>query len=97
MRERDVERLLVRAAEARGGLAWKFVSPGHTGVPDRLVLLPVPETHRDIVARYVWFVEVKSPTGRLTELQRRTIEQLRGLGYRAEWVNGPLAVKGVLP
>ena len=52
MRERDVERLLVRAAEARGGLAWKFVSPGHTGVPDRLVLLPVPETHRDIVARY---------------------------------------------
>ena len=38
MRERDVERKLVRAVRDAGGLALKFVSPGMAGVPDRLLL-----------------------------------------------------------
>lgn len=40
MREKEVEAALVKAAKKRNGVALKFVSPGLSGVPDRLVLLP---------------------------------------------------------
>ena len=40
MREKEVERKLVRAVRDAGGLALKFVSPGMAGVPDRLLLFP---------------------------------------------------------
>ena len=40
MREKEVEAALVKAAKKRNGLALKFVSPGLSGVPDRLVLMP---------------------------------------------------------
>lgn len=83
MREKAVEQKLVYKAESMGGVALKFVSPGRAGVPDRLVLLPVPEEHRAIVARYVQFVEVKRPGGVLRPLQRRFIEYLRALGFFA--------------
>ena len=40
MRERDIEQYLARKVKAMGGIAFKFVSPRHAGVPDRLVCLP---------------------------------------------------------
>ncbi len=40
MRERDVERKLVRMVRDHGGLALKLISPGFNGVPDRLLLFP---------------------------------------------------------
>lgn len=40
MREKEIEAALVKAAKKRNGLVLKFVSPGMSGVPDRLVLLP---------------------------------------------------------
>ena len=59
--ERDIERYLVRRAIEHGGKAYKWVSPGHVGVADRIVLLP---------GGVVWFVELKSSTGRLSPLQK---------------------------
>lgn len=38
MRERSVEAYLSRRVKEIGGLCMKFVSPGMSGVPDRLVL-----------------------------------------------------------
>ena len=38
MREKVIERKLIRAVRDSGGLALKFVSPGMAGVPDRLLL-----------------------------------------------------------
>ena len=70
-RERIVERALRRGAEARGGLALKFTSPGRRGVPDRLVLLPGAPAA---------FVEVKRPGERPTALQRYRAEEMRGAG-----------------
>ena len=61
MLERDIERYLVRRAIEHGGKAYKWVSPGHVGVADRIVLLP---------SGVVWFVELKSSTGRLSPLQK---------------------------
>ena len=40
MREKAIERKLVMAVKAAGGIAPKFMSPGFDGMPDRIVLLP---------------------------------------------------------
>ena len=73
--ERDIERYLVRRAIEHGGKAYKWVSPGHVGVADRIVLLP---------GGVVWFVELKSSTGRLSPLQKLFAADMRrmGINYR---------------
>ena len=40
MREKDLERKLVKVVMDSGGLALKFISPNLNGVPDRLLLFP---------------------------------------------------------
>lgn len=40
MLEKDIERKLVKPIKLLGGLCLKFESPGYTGVPDRIILLP---------------------------------------------------------
>ena len=61
MLERDVERYLIKRVKDVGGRAYKFTSPAHRGVADRIVCLPDGQT---------WFVEVKTEGGRLSELQK---------------------------
>ncbi|MDU1521624.1 MAG: VRR-NUC domain-containing protein, partial [Actinomyces sp.] len=39
MNERTIEAKLKKAVEASGGLCWKLVCPGTTGVPDRICLM----------------------------------------------------------
>ena len=67
MLEREVENYLRTQVKTKlNGLALKFVSPGFSGVPDRIVLLPG--------ARII-FVETKAPGQKLRKLQ----EYVRGL------------------
>ena len=40
MRERDIEKKMLNAVRKMGGEAFKWVSPGNDGVPDRIVMLP---------------------------------------------------------
>jgi len=40
MIEKELELMLVREVKRRGGRAFKFISPGINGVPDRLVKAP---------------------------------------------------------
>ena len=56
MREKTIEQKLVQAVKTKGGIAPKFVSPGFSGVPDRLILLPDGKCG---------FVEVKVPRSRI--------------------------------
>jgi len=70
MLERTVERYLVEMVKQLGGKAYKFTSPGTSGVADRLVVLP---------GNRVWFVELKSPTGRLTPLQENFARDIKSL------------------
>ena len=58
--EKEIEAYLVGAVRAMGGIAYKFTSPAHRGVSDRVVVLP---------EGIVWFVELKTETGRLSPLQ----------------------------
>ena len=61
MKESTIEKHLVTQVKALGGMAYKFTSPAHRGVADRVVCLPDGQT---------WFVELKAPGGRLSELQK---------------------------
>lgn len=71
MREKDIEQKLRQAIKEMGGRAYKFISPGNIGVPDRMVCLPG--------GRLV-FVELKTESGRLTPVQQAQIGYLKTLG-----------------
>lgn len=79
MKEADIEARLVRLVQERGGLCWKFVSPGNAGVPDRIVITPSGRTI---------FVELKTRNGRLSPRQRRQIQALRLRGADARVLYG---------
>lgn len=72
MREKEVEAALVKAAKKRNSVALKFVSPGLSGVPDRLVLLPDGK---------IGFIELKAPGKKMRLLQEKRKSQLERLGF----------------
>lgn len=84
MLESAIERKFVNAVEKAGGLAYKIISPNRRGVPDRLVLYPIPDEHRAIVAKYVRFYEMKQENGRATPLQRYERNLLNRMGFFTE-------------
>lgn len=71
MLERDVERALVRRVEALGGTCEKFTSPGRRSVPDRLITMPDGT---------IIFVELKAPSKKPTDLQKRDHARRRAMG-----------------
>ncbi len=71
MKESTIEARLVREVKKRGGLCYKFTSPGSPGVPDRIVVLPGGVTV---------YVELKTEIGRLAKIQKWQIEELRKRG-----------------
>ncbi|WP_027868886.1 VRR-NUC domain-containing protein [Eubacterium sp. AB3007] len=73
LRERDIEKKLVREVRAADGLALKFISPGCSGVPDRIVLLP---------GGRMCFAELKAPGRKMRPLQMRRKEMLEALGFQ---------------
>lgn len=87
MREKIVEEHLVKGVRLMGGLAFKFVSPGVDGVPDRLILLP---------GERMAFCELKAPGQTLRPLQRRRKRQLEALGFRVYVIDHPDQIGGVL-
>ena len=71
MLEREAEKKLVDGVRRMGGRAYKFVSPGNDGVPDRIVVLPDTAP---------MFVELKTESGKLSSLQKVQITRLEKLG-----------------
>ena len=72
MREKDIEEHLRDEIKAIGGKAYKFVSPGNNGVPDRLITLP---------GGTAIFVELKAPGKKSTALQLKKQNDLRNSGF----------------
>jgi len=70
MLEKAVEAYFRKAVTAAGGVAFKFVSPSHRGVSDRIVCLQ----------GQTWFVELKRPGGRLMPLQKVFAAEMERLG-----------------
>ena len=78
MTESGLERKICNFVKQRNGRAFKFISPGCTGVPDRICVFP---------GGRIIFVELKRPGRKdgLSPQQRRIISWLRARGCEA-WV-----------
>lgn len=70
--EKDIEQHLVTAVKKAGGTAYKFTSPSHRSVPDRIILMPNGR---------MCFVECKAPGKKPTPAQLREHERIRALGF----------------
>ena len=70
-RESDIEEYLREQVAKLGGRAYKWVSPGNTGVPDRIVILP---------GNRISFVELKATGKEPDAKQKLQIERLKQLG-----------------
>lgn len=70
MCEKQIEEYLRKCVKAIGGKAYKFVSPGNDGVPDRLVCLPNGR---------VIFAELKAPGEKPRPLQAKRMAELRAM------------------
>jgi len=79
MLEREIEKILVIEVKKLGGRAYKWVSPGNDGVPDRIVIFPDCQPI---------FVELKTDTGKLSALQKVQCKRLIDLGQRVEIIYG---------
>ena len=71
MRENYIEAWIRKQIEELGGKFYKWTSPGNDGVPDRIAILPGGK---------IFFVELKTENGRLSEIQKWVQEHLKGLG-----------------
>ncbi|MFW9159096.1 VRR-NUC domain-containing protein [Corynebacterium striatum] len=86
MNEQFIESQLKKAVEASGGLCWKLVCPGTTGVPDRICLM----NSRSV------FVELKAPGKKPRPIQLRRMNQLRQQGFTTLVVDSVDAIQEVL-
>ena len=73
MRESLIEKKLKAKIESIGGRCMKFISPGMSGVPDRICLFPGGK---------VVFAETKAPGGQLRPLQKKRRNELQQLGFK---------------
>ena len=71
MQEKQIENYLRDKIKKLGGIAYKFVSPGNNGVPDRLILLPNGR---------IKFVELKKQGGKTSKIQDMQIARMKSLG-----------------
>ena len=87
LREKDIERKLMASAKQLGGRALKFVSPGLSGVPDRILLMPGGK---------LAFIELKAPGGKMRPLQVKRKRELESLGFSVYCIDSPDMIGGIL-
>ena len=85
--EKRLEQIFCGKVKQKGGMAFKFVSPGMSGVPDRLVLLPEGK---------VAFAELKAPGKKLSPKQTKVAKQMEGLGHPVWVIDGIDAIQAFL-
>lgn len=78
-RESSIEKTLKDRLEGMGCVVRKWVAPGSTGVPDRLVFVP---------GGHVIAVEMKTEIGKLSGVQRAQIKKLQKVGADVRVIYG---------
>ena len=71
MSESKFEQKISRKLENKGWLSVKLIQTSKNGIPDRMYLR----------SGQLFFVEFKSSTGRLSEIQKYRIKELRDKGF----------------
>ena len=88
MLEKEIEQYLCKKVKNElHGRAFKFVSPGFNGVPDRIVLVPMGR---------IYFVELKAPGKTPRKLQIKRMSQLRKLGFLVYVADDTGMIGGIL-
>ena len=87
MDEKYIEQAFRKAVRDSGGIALKFVSPGFSGVPDRLLLMP----HGRMA-----FVEVKAPGEKPRALQLSRHKLLRRLGFKVYVLDSMAGIQRII-
>ena len=97
IRERDIERHLVKRVKELGGEVRKVQWIGRRGAPDRLVMLPhkwnEPGTYW--LTQPVW-VELKAPGKKAEPHQVREHERMRAMGQRVVVIDSIEGVEELL-
>jgi len=102
IRERDIERYLVKTAKALGGEVRKVKWIGRRGAPDRVVMLPaytakitneifMSMTRLSVLPQTIW-IELKAPGKKPTIGQLREHARMRAMGQRVEVVDSMAGV-----
>lgn len=84
MKESSIEKHLVKVCKEVGALCYKFVSPGNTGVPDRLLIFP-----HGLVA----FLELKAPGKKPSPKQESVMVRMQANCANATWVDSKESVE----
>ena len=87
MGEKQIEQALVREVKKRGGICPKLTSPGFSGMPDRMILLP---------GGRMAFVEAKAPGERPRPLQMARHRLLRRLGFKVYVLDDESQIGGII-
>lgn len=102
LRERDIERRLVKRVKQLGGEIRKVKWVGRDGAPDRVVMLPRTAEHECYDDRTIW-VELKRPGGAATfpanaheRKQAREHRRMRKMGQRVEVVDSFERIEEIL-
>lgn len=82
MRERDIERYLVKRVKELGGEVRKVQWTGRSGAPDRLVMLPHGQRSGANSSIKTFWVELKAPGVKPEPHQLREHERMRKMGQR---------------
>ena len=85
--EKDIEKALGCMVGRNGGVCLKWVCPGWSGVPDRILLLP---------GGRIIFVELKRPKGgEIAKLQQWWAYKLGSLGFKHFFVKSHEDIKAL--
>lgn len=85
--EKEIEAYLRDQVKKLGGLCLKFVSPGFTGVPDRLIM---------IKPKIFFYVELKKKNKQLSPRQLFVKKQFKKLGFEVYRVDSKKEVKKII-
>jgi Holliday junction resolvase len=77
MKESQIQSKIIRSLESDGWYVIKLIKTNKNGIPDLIALKP----------NEVYFVEVKTEKGRLSELQKYRIEELESKGFKVDIKN----------
>jgi hypothetical protein len=95
MKERDIERYLVKRVKELGGEVRKVAWIGRRGAPDRLVMLPDPGPGRGVFNN-AWWVELKAPGVKAEAYQVREHARMRKMGQRVVVIDSLVGVERLL-
>ena len=78
MKEQQIQTKRIKQLEAEGYYVLKLIRVNKTGIPD---LIAIKEGE-------VLFSEIKTPKGKLSEIQKYRMKELESYGFKTELYNG---------